>query len=232
MTPYQLDAEAKHRNSVAICFVCSLSDFFHEGADHWRADAWQVIRDCTNVKFMLLTKRPERIVRCLPADWDSGVYRNAWLGVTCGVRSAHERVNILRSIPCDLRFLSIEPLMQSVANVDLSGIGWVAVGGMSGPLYKKHRMDLAWAAEIYDRCQLASIPFLFKQSSNFVSERGINGLSLFLEERAGRQADPAAVPLLRAYPETELPLLPFVEYGQRFSAEDYAEYQQLCSGCS
>jgi len=72
-------SEVRYRNSVAICFVCSLSDFFHEGADHWRAEAWQVIRDCTNVKFMLLTKRPERIVRCLPADWDSGVYRNAWL---------------------------------------------------------------------------------------------------------------------------------------------------------
>jgi hypothetical protein len=93
-------------------------------------------------------------------------------------------------------------------------------------------MDLAWAAEIYDRCQVLGIPFLFKQSSNFVSERGINGLSLFLEERARGQAYPAAVPLLRAYPETALPLLPFIEYGQRFSAEDFAEYQQPCSSCS
>jgi protein gp37 len=56
-------------------------------------------------------------------------------------------VNLLRSIPCDLQFLNIEPLIQSVANIDLSGIGWVAVGGMSGPLHKKHRMDPAWAAE-------------------------------------------------------------------------------------
>jgi protein gp37 len=231
MTPYQLDAEAKRRNSVAICFVCSLSDFFHEDADHWRADAWQVIRDCTNVKFMLLTKRPERIEECLPAGWYRGEYRNAWLGVTCGVRSAYERVNILRSIQCDVRFLSIEPLMQSIKNIDLSGIGWVAVGGMSGPLHEKHRMNLAWAAEIYDRCQ-PGIPFLFKQSSNFVSERGINGLSLFLQERAGRQADPATVPLLRAHPKTELPLLPFIDYGKRFSAREYTKYQQPRSGRS
>lgn len=93
-------------------------------------------------------------------------------------------------------------------------------------------MDLAWAAEIYDRCQVLGIPFLFKQSSNFVSERGLNGLSLFLEKRAGEQADPASVPLLRAYPGTELPLLPFVEYGKRFSAADYAKYQQPLFGCS
>jgi protein gp37 len=67
-TPYQLDALAKAENREAICFVCSLSDFFHEDADRWRADALRVIRECSNVNFMLLTKRPERIVKCLPPD--------------------------------------------------------------------------------------------------------------------------------------------------------------------
>jgi len=230
MTPYQLDAEAKRQNRQAICFVCSLSDFFHQGADHWRSDAWQVIRDCTNVNFMLLTKRPERIAGCLPDDWcDGGNYPNAWLGVTCGVRSAFKRVEILRSIPCALRFLSIEPLMESVADIDLNGIGWVAVGGMSGPLHQKHRMDLAWAAEVHDLCHQKSIPFLFKQSSNFHSERGINGLSLCLAKRTGHDADPETVPLLRSYPKTNLPLLPFIEHGKRFTMSDFALYQNLDS---
>ena len=93
MTPYQLNAVAKGQNKQAICFVCSLSDFFHEDADLWRDNAWQTIRDCSNVNFMLLTKRPERIEKCLPNDWSEGRrYSNAWLGTTCGVRDAFSRV--------------------------------------------------------------------------------------------------------------------------------------------
>jgi len=197
-TPYELDAIAKAENRQAICFVCSLSDFFHPDADHWRPDAWRVIRDCTNINFMLLTKRPERIAECLPADWNGGNnYPGAWLGTTCGVRNSYSRVDILRSIPCSMRFLSIEPLMESVADIDLTGIGWVAAGGMSGTLHREHRMDMAWAAEVHDLCKQQSIPFLFKQASNIYTERGINALSLFLTERESRAVDPATVPLIR-----------------------------------
>jgi protein gp37 len=77
MTPYHLNAEAERQNKQAICFVCSLSDFFHKDADRWRADAWQTISDCTNVNFMLLTKRPERIVDCLPDGWGEGAASEA-----------------------------------------------------------------------------------------------------------------------------------------------------------
>jgi hypothetical protein len=233
MTPYHLNAEAERQNKQAICFVCSLSDFFHKDADRWRADAWQTISDCTNVNFMLLTKRPERIVDCLPDGWGEGErFKNAWLGTTCGLRSSYERVKILQSIPCSLRFLSIEPLMESVADIPLGGIGWVATGGMSGSLYKKHRMQMAWAAEVHDLCLAAGIPFLFKQSSNIFSERGINGLSVFLAEREGKSADPETVPLLRSYPATDLPLLPFIEYGHRFTMEEFRDYQSAVKASS
>lgn len=224
-TPYQLDAVAKRAHQQAICFVCSLSDFFHADADHWRGDAWHVIRDCQNVNFMLLTKRPERIATCLPSDWGDGQrYPNAWLGTTCGVRNSYERIDALRSIPCTMRFLSIEPLMESVAGIDLAGIGWVAVGGMSGPLHTKYRMEMAWAAEVHDLCRMQRIPFLFKQASNIYTERGINGLSLYLAKRAGQEVDPDTVPLIREYPATGLPLLPFVEHGKRFSMAEFERY--------
>ena len=224
-TPYELNAMAAAQNRQAICFVCSLSDFFHASADNWRKDAWRVIRDCKHVNFMLLTKRPERIVECLPADWNNGKnYPGAWLGTTCGVRSSYPRVDILRTIPCSLRFLSIEPLMESVADIDLSGIGWVATGGMSGPLHREQRMRLAWAAEVHDRCRQQGVPFLFKQASNIHTERGINALSLVLAERDGREVDPATVPLIREYPATNLPLLPFTEHGRRFTVADWAKY--------
>ena len=153
-------------------------------------------------------------------------YPNAWMGTTCGVRSSYHRVDVLRSIPCALRFLSIEPLMENVADIDLSGIGWVAVGGMSGPLHAKHKMEMAWAAEVHDLCRALEIPFLFKQSSDIYTERGINGLSLYLARRAGQEVDPATVPLIREYPETALPLLPFVEHGQRFSRADFRLYEE------
>jgi protein gp37 len=82
-TPYELNAIAKAQGRQAICFVCSMSDFFHADADHWRSDVWRVIRECRNVNFMLLTKRPERIVECLPTDWNNGNnYPGAWLGTS------------------------------------------------------------------------------------------------------------------------------------------------------
>ena len=230
-TPYQVDARAKGSNCQAICFVCSLSDFFHADADRWRSDAWRVIRDCRNVNFMLLTKRPERIAECLPSNWGAGErYPNAWMGTTCGVRSSYERVDALRSIPCALRFLSIEPLMESVADIDLSGIGWVAVGGMSGKLHSKHKMEMAWAAEVHDLCKARGTPFLFKQSSDIYTERGINGLSLCLAERAGREVSPDTVSLIREYPTTALPLLPFVEHGKRFTGAEFRQYAERCKG--
>jgi protein gp37 len=222
--PYILDAAAKSQNRQAICFVCSLSDFFHKDADNWRADAWRIIRECSYVNFMLLTKRPERIIDCLPDDWGPG-YQNAWLGTTCGVRSSYQRVDTLRSIPCALRFLSVEPLLESVAELDLTGIGWVAVGGMSGPLHTTRKMDLKWAAEVHELCGAQRIPFLFKQASNIHTERGINGLSLYLAERAGQEVDPEAVLLIREYPKTELPLMPFTEHGKRFTMKEYRAYQ-------
>jgi len=230
-TPYLLNAEAEGQNKQAICFVCSLSDFFHLKADHWRDEAWQIIKDCKHVNFMLLTKRPERIAECLPDDWaNQEQYKNVWLGTTCGVRTSFDRLEILRSIPCSLRFLSIEPLMESIADIDLTGIGWVAVGGMSGRLNQARHLQLQWAAEVHDLCKEKGIPFLFKQSSNLQPEHGINGLSLYLAEREGNQAAPETVPLLRSFPTTNPPLLPFVEHGKRFREEEYRDYMRLDSG--
>jgi protein gp37 len=180
-TPHELNAMAERQSKSAICFVCSLSDFFHEQADHWRRRAWEKIRECPSVFFMLLTKRPKRIVQRLPSDWNGGEnYPNVWLGTTCGVKDSYDRVETLRNIPCALRFLSCEPLMESIADINLTDIGWVAVGGMSGPKYKDYLMCMEWAAEVYDACHTqGGIPFLFKQSSHLHTERGINPHFLF-----------------------------------------------------
>jgi protein gp37 len=220
--PRKLNAIARSTGAEAICFVCSLSDFFHAGADQWRSDVWRIIKECPNVNFMLLTKRPERIVDCLPTDWGEGKnYPGAWLGTSVENADVLGRVDFLRAIPCSLRFLSIEPLMESVGGINLDGIGWVAVGGTSGPKYKEYPMKMNWAAEVHDLCRQHEIPFLFKQAGAYRSESGINALSLYLAEREGRKVDPATVAIFRGYPATHRPLLPFIEHGCRFTAEDW-----------
>ena len=73
-----LRAGERHR-----VFTCSMSDFFHPGADAWRPEAWEIIKKCTNLDWLILTKRPELAVDRLPADWGEG-YPNVWMGVTCG----------------------------------------------------------------------------------------------------------------------------------------------------
>ena len=99
---------AKQRRRV---FTCSMSDFFHAGADSWRPDAWDIIRVCRELDWLILTKRPERIAECLPADWGDG-WPNVWLGVTAGVESSLHRVDTLAATPAALRFVSAEPILE------------------------------------------------------------------------------------------------------------------------
>ena len=92
---YAINHDAGQRGGTAIVFTCSLSDFFHQQADRWRPDAWNVIRDCKNVRWLVLTKRPERILDHLPADWGKQGYPNVWLGVTVGCRDSYSRLDLL-----------------------------------------------------------------------------------------------------------------------------------------
>jgi protein gp37 len=106
---WQRDAEAAGRRDLV--FTCSWSDWFHGAADSWRADAWRVVRDCPNLVFQVLTKRHQRMLDCLPADWGDG-YENVWLGVTAESQCfADERVPVLLSVPARVRFISAEPLL-------------------------------------------------------------------------------------------------------------------------
>lgn len=164
-------------------FVCSWSDFFIEEADAWRVEVWEMIAfsywAAQGNVFQLLTKRPERIAECLPADWNAQhslrecdntckVYPcrhwpNVWLGVTAeNQEMADRRIPILREIPAALRFVSVEPMLEPV-RLDLMGIDWVICGGESGP--KRRPFDLAWARDLRDQCQEAGVPFFYKQGS-------------------------------------------------------------------
>lgn len=144
-------------------FTCSWSDFFVAEADEWRADAYQVMLDAPQHTYLILTKRPERIT---PLDQHMLCgEKNIWTGVSVENARFYSRIETLRKLKPNLSFLSIEPLLGPMPDLDLDGIGWVIVGGESGAGWRPLNME--WVREIRDKCIEATVPFFFKQFSGF-----------------------------------------------------------------
>ena len=168
--PARWNAEARAEGKRHRVFTCSWSDFFHRDADAWRGDAWDIIKRTPYLDYQILTKRPGRIREHLPVDWGTG-YPNVWLGVSVESREWLWRLNTLREIPATVRFVSFEPLLESVAPMNLAGIHWAIVGGESGPGFRP--MDHQWAREIRDASRASGTAFFFKQSAAARTEMGI-----------------------------------------------------------
>ena len=164
---WQKKAEAAGR--TGLVFTCSWSDWFHEDADPWRPEAWDVVRRCPNLVFQLLTKRPERIRDHLPADWRDG-YPNVWLGVSVERNDYSWRADLLRGIPAQTRWVCAEPLLGPLPDLTLDGIHWVVAGGESGPDWRP--MDRQWVRQLRDKCRSAGVPFYFKQSNGLYPGMG------------------------------------------------------------
>jgi protein gp37 len=151
-------------------FCASLTDFFIQDADPWRDEAWDVIRQCTEMDWLILTKRPQLIPRRLPPDWGNG-WPHVWLGTTCGARESYPRLDALREIPAAVRFISAEPLLESLADIDLDGFQWLIAGGESGSGFRPMREE--WALELRDICGQQKVGFHFKQHSAFKPGQGM-----------------------------------------------------------
>jgi protein gp37 len=164
--PQRMQRRAEKEQRRYKLFTCSLSDFFHSGADEWRPAAWDVIRKCPSVDFLVLTKRAERVARNLPADWGAG-WPNVWLGVSVGIMKSAWRVDYLRKIPAAVHFISAEPLLESLNDLNIDGIEWLIAGGESGDSFRD--MDKLWAEELRDKCALSGTTFFFKQGSGYKS---------------------------------------------------------------
>ncbi len=156
----------KRHADTLLVFTCSLSDFFIEEADRWRADAWEIIRATPNLTYQILTKRPERIAAHLPADWGTG-YPNVWLGTSVENRRWLPRLATLTAIPAVIHFASFEPLLGPLGDLTpwLDTVGWAIVGGESGA--PRRPMRLAWLYELLQQCQETDIPVWVKQDSAF-----------------------------------------------------------------
>lgn len=152
--------EAGRRSRV---FTCSLSDFFEPEADQWRPAVWQLIRECADLDWLVLTKNAARIADHLPADWSDG-YPNVWLGVTVGIESSMWRVPYLLDVPAKVRFISAEPLLGPLDfRPYLSSIDWVITGCESGAKDKRRPMQLDWVREIDKQCREFNVAHFFKQ---------------------------------------------------------------------
>lgn len=141
-----------------IIFTCSWSDFFVAEADQWRNEAWEIIRATPQHTYQILTKRADRIPSHLPAGWP---FQNVWLGVSVENPRFYYRIDGLRDIPAQVRFLSLEPLLSPMPELPLLGISWVIVGGESGPRCRPMKPD--WVRDVREQCKRANVSFFFKQ---------------------------------------------------------------------
>lgn len=140
-------------------FVNSMSDLFHAKVPlSFVRQVFAVIADTPQHTYQVLTKRSARLAKIAnDLTWPP----NLWMGVSVEDANAMSRIDDLRKVPATVRFLSCEPLLGPLPNLDLDGIGWVIAGGESGP---RHRpIDESWVAEIRDVCSRSEVPFFFKQ---------------------------------------------------------------------
>ena len=142
--------------------VCMTSDFFLEEADEWRSDAWRIIAARPDVKFYLLTKRPERVADCLPADWGDG-WENVMFNVTCeNQRRADERIPLLLKLPFRHRGIMCAPFIGPVSIKDYLATGLIEQVLCEGENYGGTRpCHYEWVVQLRNECAEANVTFVF-----------------------------------------------------------------------
>lgn len=156
--PEALD-EPNRWKKPRVVFVNSMSDLFHESIPlEYIQQVFAVMNANQRHTFQILTKRSSRLRElAIHLDWTP----NIWMGVTVENDDYTYRVDNLRLIDANVKFLSLEPLLGPLPSLNLDGIGWAIVGGESGP--GARGIENEWVVDIKDRCQKDSVPFFFKQ---------------------------------------------------------------------
>jgi protein gp37 len=167
------------RRHPTTYFVNSMSDLFHHGvSDSFLDDVFDVIRRTPQHIYQVLTKRAQRLPEYFIGRECPD---NVWLGVSVEDRRRLRRIAPLREVQAKVRFLSIEPLLEDLGPMDLTGIHWVIVGGESG--HRARPMRAEWANNVRRQCDAAGVPFFFKQWGKFGADgvgrsKGANGRKL------------------------------------------------------
>lgn len=152
--------------------VCMTSDFFLEEADKWRGDAWEIIRQRSDVKFFLLTKRPERVEKCLPENWGKG-WGNVFFNVTCeNQRRADERIPILHKLPFKHKGIMCAPFIGKISVDKYLAEGQIEQVICGGENYDGARpCDFDWVKSLREECVSHNVTFCFIETgTNFVKD--------------------------------------------------------------
>lgn len=158
-------------------FCSSLADVFEDRPEliEPRYRLFDLINETPNLDWLLLTKRPENIERLFHNvrrhfGWDEDLsVMNIWLGTSVENQKEKRRIDELRSIPAWVRFLSCEPLLEDLGELDLTGIHWVIIGGESG--LNARPMEVGWLNSIRDQCLTAGVPVFIKQMGSVYAHR-------------------------------------------------------------
>lgn len=145
--------------SPRLVFVNSMSDLFHDDVpDSFIQKVFETMNKCPQHVFQVLTKRSSRLSQFSSlVEWSN----NIWIGVSVENEQVKNRIDDLRSVPANIRFLSCEPLIGPLVNLNLEGIHWVIVGGESGP--QSRPIHVEWVRSIRSQCRKQRSAFFFKQ---------------------------------------------------------------------
>ena len=198
--PIKWNSQAEEAGTRIKVFCASMADVFDsEASADARERLWDLIRMTPFLDWQILTKRPTNILRFLPADWADG-YSNVWLGVSAENREqALRRIPVLQSVPAAIRFVSAEPLLDDLGELNLNGIDWVIIGGESGGGARP--FDVAWADHLIKQCELQDVKVFVKQLGK---KPVCDGNQLIVLNGAGRRDGHGGEPDL--WPEALKPL--------------------------
>lgn len=155
-----------HWKNQSMIFVCSMGDLFHKDIPFSFIDkVMETIKTAFWHQFQILTKRPKRM-----AEYFTGreIPRNVWLGTTVENQAVKGRIDYLRSLDAPVRFLSCEPLLEDLGELDLTDIDWVIVGGESGGKARPMKED--WVLTIKGQAEKQGSAFFFKQWGTWGSD--------------------------------------------------------------
>jgi protein gp37 len=161
--PLKWNAAAAKEGVRRRVFCASMADAFEDRPElvEPRSRLWALTTETSHLDWLPLTKRPENILDMVPERWRSGFPPNIWMGTTVEDVKRKERIDHLRRVPAAVRFLSIEPQIEDLGAIDLTGIHWVIVGGESGGGARP--FDLAWARSLVEQCRAAGVAVFVKQ---------------------------------------------------------------------
>lgn len=238
---YPLSKDRKGRYKIQsgeMISVCMTSDFFLAEADEWRDEVWDMMRQRSDVVFLLLTKRPERVRDCLPEGWGSG-WDNVFLNVTCENQSrADERIPILLDLPFKHKGVQCAPLLGPVSiggYLDSGQIEQVACGGEN---YGGSRpCDFDWVRALREECVARDITFCFMETGTTFVKDGktyrIRSKQLQNEQAFKSGMSYQGRPLRFVLKDgSGLPIPQHELYVPRFAKKcDECSFRMLCNGC-